>query len=94
MADEKDAKAAALKIAIEQIEKQRVGKLFVRPGGLSHTARPKQEKALFRRRLKQSWIHESFLPLKYDLSILILKKSSISEHCRTNPQEWNRSSTQ
>ena len=55
---------------VEQIEKQRVGKLFVRPRGLAHAARPKQEKSLLRRRLKQSWIHESYLPLKYDLSIV------------------------
>jgi len=58
-------------LVIEQIEKQRVGKLFVRPRGLADPARPKQEKTLLWRRLKQSWILESFLPSKNDLSILI-----------------------
>jgi len=35
-----------VRVVIEQIEEQRVGKLFVHPSGLAYAARPKQEEAL------------------------------------------------
>jgi hypothetical protein len=50
-----------IRLVIEQIEERRVGKLFVRPGGLAHAARSEQEEAPPGGRPEPSWIHESFI---------------------------------
>jgi hypothetical protein len=48
-------------LMIEHVEEQRAWKLLVQPGGLAHPARTEEKKALPRRRLEQSWTHNSFL---------------------------------